>query len=82
MVFDGYPRQGLTGPSVGLRVEYALRAGADSADDRIVEMVAQTPQKSEVLVYTSDRALRQRILALGARVEGSSVLLKALNKQP
>ena len=82
MVFDGHPRQVLTGPSVGLRVEYALRAGADSADDRIVEMVAQTPQKSEVLVYTSDRALRHRILVLGARVEGSSVLLKALNKQP
>jgi predicted RNA-binding protein with PIN domain len=85
IVFDGQPRQGLADAPAGVQVEYALRGGANGADDRIVEIVDQTTRSSkvpEVLVYTSDRALRERLLPLGARVEGASALLRALRELP
>jgi predicted RNA-binding protein with PIN domain len=85
VVFDGPPRQEPAEQSSGLRVDYALRGRVNSADDRIVEIVAQATHRAEerdVLVYTSDRALRERLLMLGARVEGAGTLLKALRRQP
>jgi predicted RNA-binding protein with PIN domain len=85
IVFDGQPRQGLADAPAGVQVEYALRGGANGADDRIVEIVDQTTRSSkvpEVLVYTSDRGLRERLLPLGARVEGASALLRALRELP
>ena len=62
----------------GVRVEYAKRKGADAADDRIVELLAALPEGTDAVVYTSDRRLRERAGALGARVEGASALLRRL----
>ena len=84
VVFDGPPRQEAAGWTNGLRVDYAVGSRANSADDRIVEIAAQANHRAEapeVLVYTSDRALRERLLMLGARVEGAGALLKALRKR-
>ena len=74
VVFDGQPRAGLSTPRLGLQVDY----GGNSADDRIVEIVSRAGRREHVLVYTSDRGLRSRVLALGARVEGAAALLQAL----
>lgn len=74
VVFDGQPRAGLSTPSLGLQVDY----GGSSADDRIVEIVSRAGRPENVLVYTSDRGLRSRVLSLGARVEGAATLLQAL----
>ena len=77
IVFDGAP-PAATPPPDGVGVEYADRAGRDAADDRIVELLAALPEGADALVYTSDRRLRERAAALGARVEGASVLLRAI----
>ena len=60
----------------GVRVEYARRKGANAADDRIVELLAALPDGTDAVVYTSDRGLRERAVALGARVEGAGALLR------
>ena len=60
----------------GVRVEYARRKGANAADDRIVELLAALPEGTDAVVYTSDRRLRERAVALGARVEGAGALLR------
>lgn len=44
-----------------------------SGDDRIVEVVAEYPDRRRVVV-TADRELRQRVTALGAEYLGPSVL--------
>ena len=60
----------------GVRVEHARRKGADAADDRIVELLAALPEGTDAVVYTSDRRLRERAVALGARIEGAGALLR------
>lgn len=60
----------------GVRVEYARRKGANAADDRIVELLTALPEGADAVVYTSDRGLRERAVALGARVEGAGTLLR------
>lgn len=80
VVFDGAPSRRTAPPEAdGVRVEYARRSGADAADDRIVELLAGLPEGAEALVYTSDRRLRERAAALGARVEGAGALLRQLD---
>ena len=75
VVFDGCPPPGeAAGPATVVSVEHALRRGADAAADHIVALVAARPERSDVLVYTSDRRLRQRVTALGAHVEGTRAL--------
>ena len=59
-------------------MQYGKRRGRDAADDRIVELLTALPPGTEALVYTSDRRLRERVAALGARVEGVSTLLQAM----
>ena len=61
-------------PADTLTVEYALRQGADAADDRIVELITALPERADILVYTSDRRLRERVVAIGADVQGARVL--------
>ena len=80
VVFDGAPPDDASQPDDALCVEYAERHGADAADDRIVELLSGLPSDAHSLVYTSDRRLRERVLALGARVEGASVLLRAIEE--
>ena len=75
IVFDGLPSLDEEAePASPLCVDYALRRGANAADDRIVELVAALPEGRNVLVYTSDRRLRERVSALGAQVRGAGVL--------
>lgn len=77
VVFDGRPRR----LDVELRyvtVEWSRRSGRNAADDRIVELVAAAGE--DCLVYTSDRELRGRLIALGAQVKGASALLRRLER--
>lgn len=79
VVFDGAaPGGGAPASPDGVRVEYARRKGADAADDRIVELLAALPEGTDAVVYTSDRRLRERAVALGARVEGAGALLRRM----
>ena len=79
VVFDGAPPGGgAPAAPEGVRVEYAVRKGADAADDRIVELLAALPEGTDAVVYTSDRRLRERAVALGARVEGAGALLRRM----
>ena len=80
VVFDGAPPSPVRGAASaspgGVRVEHARRKGADAADDRIVELLAALPEGTDAVVYTSDRRLRERAAARGARVEGAGALLR------
>ena len=78
VVFDGVPARRAVPVPDGVCVAYARRGGADAADDRIVELLAALPEGTEALVYTSDRRLRERAVALGARVAGAGALLRRL----
>ena len=78
------------GDAGGIVVRYPHRRGRDAADDRIVELLAGDaggpggapgPGAAEVVVVTSDRALRQRVAALGrpgTTVEGAGSFLGRL----
>ena len=50
----------------------------DGADDRIMELVHEHPDRAASLVYTSDAKLRTRVKALGTQVMGSGTLLRQL----
>ena len=80
VVVDGRPVEGLPegehGPPLVL---YASRRGPDAADDRIVELVAADADPTSLRVVTSDRALRERVRALGAEVVGAGALLRRLD---
>lgn len=83
VVFDGHPQHG--GPieapkGIPVRVLYANRHGPDAADERITELVAEDAEPSSLTIVTSDRALRQEVERLGARVVGASTLLQRLDE--
>lgn len=72
VVLDGRPMPGLPeGVHDGVLVAYARRAGRDAADDRIVDEVTHDRDPTSLVVVTSDRALAERVRALGATVEGA-----------
>lgn len=78
VVLDGRPLPDLPeGVHGGVLVAYAKRGGRDAADDRIVEEVARDRDPGSLTVVTSDRGLRARVEALGARVVGASAVLDA-----
>ncbi len=54
----------------GVRVERASGSG----DDTIVALVAAEGADRQVVVVTADRGLRERVIALGARVRGPSAV--------
>jgi hypothetical protein len=60
-------------------VAYARRAGANAADDRIVEEIGADPEPSSLVIVTSDRLLRERAQELGASVVGARDLLERLD---
>ena len=81
VVLDGRPLDGLPeGKHAGLRLLYAPRRGRDAADDRIVELVDADDDPGSLVVVTSDRALRERVERLGARVAGSSTFLRRVEE--
>jgi len=51
-----------------ITVAHAPRAAANSADDQIVAMVQAAENPQDIRVATSDRALSERVGALGADV--------------
>lgn len=77
VVFDGRPRRLVAQPRY-ITVEWSRRSGRNAADDRIVELVKAAG--ADCRVYTSDRELRERLIALGAQVEGASALLRRLER--
>ena len=78
IVFDGRPR-GLTAPpDDSLSIVYSERRGKNAADDRIVEIAADSTPHRSVLVYTSDRDLRSRVTVFGAEVKGAGTLRRML----
>ena len=79
VVFDGPSREGNAATRFeGVTVEYAKRPGRNGADDHIMHLLDLLPVGSDVVVYTSDRGLRERAEAAGARVEGARSLLSQL----
>ena len=64
----------------GVMVRCATRGGPDAADDRIRQLVAESPQTdAEVEVVTSDRALAADARQGGARVTGAGAFLARLD---
>ena len=78
IVFDGRPRNLTTPPGSPLSIVYSERRGVNAADDRIVELAADSTPLREVLVYTSDRHLRARVTMFGASVQGAGTLRRML----
>jgi predicted RNA-binding protein with PIN domain len=79
LVLDGRPLPGVAeGPHDGVQVVYARRAGRDAGDDRLVEVVALLAEPASVRAITSDRALAERVRALGATVSGAGGFLDLL----
>jgi predicted RNA-binding protein with PIN domain len=54
--------------STVITVAHAPQVAANSADDEIVRLVSADTHPSEICVATSDRTLRDRVLAAGASV--------------
>ena len=74
VVFDGYPVDGITAATV--EVAFAERDGPNAADDLIVELVDGHEARDSIVVVTSDAALRDRVMALGASVRGARSLFR------
>ncbi len=80
LVVDGQPVDGLPENVFGsLRVLYATSHGPDAADDLIVRLVAADDEPTSLVIVSSDRALRERVRALGAEVVGVGSLLRRLD---
>jgi len=76
VVLDGRPLEDVAeGVHDGVLVAYATRTGRDAADERIVDGVGRDRDPASLVVITSDRALAERVRALGATVEGARALL-------
>lgn len=71
VVFDGAPHD-IDAP--GVEVVFASRRGPNAADDDIVRLVGEADDPAAIQVVTSDRELRRRVQALGARVAGPSLI--------
>lgn len=56
----------------------SVLAAPGSGDDAVVRAVRQAPEWEHVLVVTADRGLRERVVALGAKVTGPRWLLSQL----
>ena len=81
LVLDGRPLADLAeGEHERVEVRYARRRGRNSADDRIVELVAADADRASLLVVTSDRDLATRVTALGAETEGAGAFLRRLQR--
>ena len=78
IVFDGCPRSLTTPAGSSLSIVYSERRGKNAADDRIVEIAADSTPLREVLVYTSDRDLQARVTVFGADVKGAGALRRVL----
>lgn len=81
VITDGRPVRGLPEGTHGLvQLFYAARRGPNAADDRIVDYVAAHPHPGSLEVISSDRDLRDRVSAHGARLGSPSGLLNRLDE--
>lgn len=72
VVADGHPTARVpAGRLYGVDVRYARSTRRDAADDVIVEVVGADPDPGTLVVVTSDRRLRSRVVELGSTVEGA-----------
>ncbi len=78
IVFDGKEPPAMPPSPECLTAIHTGHRRRDGADDRIVELVREHPDRAALLVYTSDAKLRSRVKALGAQVMGSGTLLRQL----
>jgi len=78
IVFDGYMPAGLKRQEAGFEV---LFGGDVSADELIKSKVSGIKQKSEVIVVSDDRQIKDFITAKGARSFGISDFMKKKTKQ-
>lgn len=78
VVFDGRAPAQLADTG-SIDVVFADRRGRNAADDRIVEIVDAIGKGEPVTVVTADRALRERVRALGATIASPSVVLRQLD---
>ena len=78
IVFDGKELPAMPPSPECLTVIHTGHRRRDGADDRIVELVHQQPDRAASLVYTSDAKLRNRVKALGTQVMGSRTLLRQI----
>jgi predicted RNA-binding protein with PIN domain len=79
LVLDGRPLPDVPeGTHDDVDIVYARRRGRNAADDRIVELVRESPTPSHLSVITSDRALGDQVRALGAEVWGAGSFLRRL----
>ncbi|MEB3981454.1 NYN domain-containing protein [Mycobacterium sp. 663a-19] len=66
VVFERPPSTAIA--SAVVEIAHAPRAAANSADDEIVRLVSADDRPRDIRVVTSDRALNDRVRALGASV--------------
>ena len=78
IVFDGQEPPAMPPSPECLTVIHTGHRRRDGADDRLVELVHEQPDRAASLVYTSDAKLRARVTALGTQVMGSRTLLRQL----
>lgn len=69
VVFDKAPKP--PPATTSARLVFASRRGRDAADHEIVDLVAGAEDPGTLSVVTSDKALRERVSALGARLVSS-----------
>ena len=78
IVFDGKEPPRMPPSPERLIVVHTGHGRRDGADDRIVELVHEHPDRASSLVYTSDAKLRTRLTTLGTQVMGSGSLLSQI----
>jgi predicted RNA-binding protein with PIN domain len=78
VVFERAPSPPIASDRVA--VTHAPRGGVDAADDEIVSRLAADREPTTIRVVTSDRALADRVRALGAKVEPASRFRAALDR--
>jgi predicted RNA-binding protein with PIN domain len=70
VVFERPPKTAIDSSVV--KVAYAPKAAANSADDEIVRMVGADARPHEIRVVTSDKGLIDRVASLGASIRPSA----------
>ena len=80
VVFERPPCSSI--PASSIEVTHAPRAGANSADDEIVRLVAADARPAEIRVVTSDRLLVNRVRAMGASVCPAETFRDMIDPRP
>lgn len=64
-------------------LEVIFTGSHESADDRIVKLISEAEKPEKFVVVTSDRELRDKCIALRAKVEsGKEFLMRCIKKRP